>query len=251
MRKKLPKARDAALEAMSFMTREITATVRVGLAAAAGWRGRQHRSERSHDGDDAVVLVHGLMATAGAFAPIVRHFVEAGVTVHTFTFLPGSSLDALARRIDRAVAEDRRARRVHLVGHSLGGLACRWYVQEHAHDARIVQTISIASPFQGVALADAFPDAVRGVVMPLNEQLEHVIKEAPRHLARIPHLSVVAERDPLVRPMKRAVLPGAPSWIAHGAGHNGVLYDEKMQRLLVRTVKQWDVPDEPQLAVAE
>jgi pimeloyl-ACP methyl ester carboxylesterase len=254
MRKKLAthqRARDAALETMAFVAREISATVRVGLSVAGGWRTRAHRPHRRHDGEDAVVLVHGLMATAAAFTPMVRHFLDAGVTVHTFTFLPGSSLDGLARRIDRAIADDRTARRIHLVGHSLGGLACRWYVQEHAHDARIAQTISIASPFHGVDFADAFPDAVRGVVMPLNQQLQRVIDEAPRHLVRIPHLSVVAERDPLVRPMQKGVLPGAPSWIAHGSGHNGVLYDEKLHALLVRSIKRWDAPDEPRVAVAE
>ncbi len=246
MRNKLPKARDAAIEAMASLARELTATVRVGLSAADGWRKRAHRASR---GDDAVVLVHGLMATAGAFGPLVRHLVDAGITVHTFTFLPGSSLDSLARKIDRAIADDHVARRVHLVGHSLGGLACRWYVQEQEHDARIVQTISVASPFYGVTLADAFPDAVRGVVMPLNDQLQRVIREAPRHLARIPHTSVVAERDPLV-PMTKGILPGAPSWIAHGAGHNAVLYDAALHAFLVRSVRRWDV-EEPRVAVAE
>jgi alpha-beta hydrolase superfamily lysophospholipase len=248
MRKKLPKARDAALEAMAFVAREITATMRVGFAAADGWRSRIHEAL---PGDDAVVLVHGLMATAGAFAPIVRRFVDAGVSVHTFTFLPGATLDGLARRIDRAISENRTAQRVHLVGHSLGGLACRWYVQEHAHDARITQTISIASPFQGVGLADMFPDTLRNLVMPLNAQLRHVVDEAPRHLPRVPHLSVVAERDPLVRPMKTAILPGAPSWIAHGSGHNGVLFDEKLHALLVRNVKRRWLVEEPLRSVAE
>jgi len=225
----------SALGWMTFAVREVAATTRVALAARSGWRG--HARPGAHSRDDVVVFVHGLMATAGAFGPMLRHLgSELGIDVHTFTHLPGASLDAIADRTHEGLSKHPAAKRVHLVGHSLGGLAVRWYVQERAHDPRVVQTISIASPFLGIDVADLFPDRLREIVLPPNEQLVRIVEEAPRHLGRVPHLSIVAERDQLVRPAARGILPGAPSFVLHDTGHNGALFHSKVHGAVVREV---------------
>ncbi len=221
--------RHPAVGAAKFVARELAATVRVGLAAPRGWRGRTHTSRIQGPCEDAVVLVHGLLATAGAFSPVVRHLRDVlSLDVRTFTFVPGSTLDRIADAIDDAVAQHRGARRVHLVGHSLGGLAIRWYVQERAHDPRVVQTISIASPFRGVGLADVFPERVRGLAFPVVRQLDRIVDGASRHLHRVPHMSIVAEKDQLVKPVTNGILPGAPSYVLHDTGHNGALFHRKL-----------------------
>src|SRR5262249_22582266 len=87
--------------------------------------------ESVDEGDDVVVLVHGAMATAGAWRPLRRRLEGLGHT-HTATFSYGPAkgvaeiancIEVLLRRIPGNV-------RLHLVGHSLGGLAVRWFVQE-------------------------------------------------------------------------------------------------------------------------
>ena len=227
--------RSAAFGLIASVAREVAATARVAAATGSGWRGRSHSG--AHSREDVVVLVHGLMATGGAFDMLVRHLRnELGIDVHTFSYLPGASLDGIADRIHRGLDQHPDARRVHLVGHSLGGLACRWYVQERAHDERVVQTVSIASPFLGVDLADRFPDLLRGLILPVESQLARIVAEAPRHLARVPHLSIVADRDQLVRPVARGILPGAPSFVLHDTGHNGALFHAKVLTTIVREV---------------
>jgi pimeloyl-ACP methyl ester carboxylesterase len=219
----------------AFALREVAATTRVALAARTGWRG--HARAGAHSRDDVVVFVHGLMATAGAFGPMLRHLgSELGVDVHTFTHLPGASLDEIAERTHRCLVEHPGAHRVHLVGHSLGGLAVRWYVQERTHDPRVVQTISIASPFLGIDVADLFPDRLREIVLPPNEQLARIVERAPQHLSRVPHLSIIAERDQLVSPATRGILPGAPSFVLHDTGHNGALFHGKVHGAIVREI---------------
>lgn len=228
---------------MTFALREVAATTRVALAAGNGWRG--HARPGTHSRDDVVVFVHGLMATGGAFGPMLRHLGgELGVDVHTFTHLPGASLDDIARRTHRCLSQHPDARRVHLVGHSLGGLAVRWYVQEHAHDPRVVQTISIASPFLGIDVADLLPNVMRELVLPPNAQLARIVAQAPKHLQRVPHLSIVAERDQLVRPSARGILPGAPSFVLHDTGHNGALFHGKVHGAVVREIARRIPSDE-------
>ena len=235
-------ARFHPLGAAAFLAREVSATVRVGLAAGRGWRGRSHAG--GHRPDDAVVLIHGLMATAGAFSPLLRRLRdELGVVVHTFTFAPGAGLDSIAQKIHRAIATHETARRIHLVGHSLGGLAARWYVQELAADPRVVQTISIASPFLGLDLADWFPDRLRRLVMPLSSQLARIVSEAPKHLARVPHLSIVADRDQLIQPT-HAILPGAPHYVLHDTGHNGSLFHARLHDALAQQIRRVTADEE-------
>jgi len=237
----LPRIPYPAIGVMKFVARELSATVRVGLAAPRGWGSRTHTAGRPCE--DAVVLVHGLMATAGAFSPVIRHLrEELELDVRTFTFLPGASLDRIASQIARAVFEHPHACRIHLIGHSLGGLAIRWYVQERQHDPRVVQTISIASPYRGIDLADLFPARLRALAFPLQDQLHRIVEQAQGHLARVPHLSVVADKDQLIDP-RNAILPGAPSYVLHDTGHNGALFHPKLFNVITREISR-RVPSE-------
>lgn len=231
-----------AIGAMKFVARELSATVRVGLAAPRGWGSRKHPAAQPCE--DVVVLVHGLLATAGAFSPVIRHLrEELSLDVRTFTFFPGASLDRIAASIARAVGDHPHACRIHLIGHSLGGLAVRWYVQEHPHDPRVVQTISIASPFRGVDLADLLPAKLRGLAFPLEEQLTQIVESAPGHLARVPHMSIVADKDQLIDP-RNAILPGAPSYVLHDTGHNGALFHPKLFDVITREISRRMPADE-------
>jgi pimeloyl-ACP methyl ester carboxylesterase len=240
----LPRLPYPAIGAMKFVARELSATVRVGLAAPRGWGLRSHPAvENGHPAEDVVVLVHGLMATAGAFSPVVRHLrEELELDVRTFSFLPGASLDRIATMIGRAIGAHPHACRIHLVGHSLGGLASRWYVQEHDHDPRVVQTISIASPFRGVDLADLFPARLRALAFPLHGQLERIVERAPSHVRRVPHVSIVAERDQLVTPVS-GILPGSPSFVLHDTGHNGALFHPKLFDAITQEITR-RIPDD-------
>jgi triacylglycerol lipase len=227
-----------AASAVTFVARELSATLRVGLAAPRGWRGKSWR-KADRLGEDAVVLVHGLMATAAAFSPLVRFLHdEFAIDVRTFSFPPGSTLEGIAARIDAAVATHRRADRIHLIGHSLGGLAVRRYVQSERRDPRVVQTVSIASPFAPIALATAVPDPLRRLAFPLQHEIDRLVSGARETLAEVPHLSIVAERDQLVSPASAAILPGAPHFVLHDTGHNGALFHPKLFDAIAHAIEE-------------
>src|SRR5277367_4675492 len=98
---------------------------------------------RAIAGDDVVVLVHGFLATAGVFRPLRAHLErEAGPRVATFSHAPGLGVRRIARQLASLVERIPQGTRIHLVGHSLGGIVVRWYVQEMDGDQRVAQTIS-------------------------------------------------------------------------------------------------------------
>ena len=108
--------------------------------------------------DTPVVLIHGYGHNRSGWFLIERHLRAAGFTnVATLNYNP-LALDVpriAARLSDRieAIRHHSGAERVHVVGHSLGGIVLRWYVQELGGDRVVDTAITIASPHRGTVAA--------------------------------------------------------------------------------------------------
>jgi pimeloyl-ACP methyl ester carboxylesterase len=171
---------------------------------------------------DIVVLVHGFLATAGVLRPLAERLEEeAGVGTASFTHLPGEGIERIAERVADIVSRlPRTASRLHLVGHSIGGLAARLYATEPRADPRIVQTISLASPFEGVRRARLLPGRLRRDLDPESRLLAR-LREGLE--GGVPHFSVAGSHDAVVG--TGAIGLAQDRLLAPGCGHNAVLYD--------------------------
>ena len=182
------------------------------------------------EGDDVVVFLHGLFATAGVLRPL-RSAIARHPFLHTaaLTYLPGVDVPAIAERLRGLLTAIPQGARVHLVGHSLGGIVSRYFALESG-DARVVQTISLASPFGGVPRAAwvAF-DPVRDL-RPESPVLRRILLHP--HAARIPHLSIVAGADTLVASPVAHALPDGDVLVMQGRGHNTLLFDDEVARVV-------------------
>lgn len=110
--------------------------------------------------DTPVVLVHGYGHNRSGWFVLEGHLRRAGFTnIHTVNYNPlRHDVPELAARLAERVNLIRTltgASRVHLVGHSLGGIVVRWYVQERGGDKTVATAVTIASPHQGTATAFA------------------------------------------------------------------------------------------------
>jgi len=189
------------------------------------------------DADDVVVLVHGFFASAGVFRPMKARLVsETGAKVASFTHAPGPGIEIIARRLARLVARIPRGCRVHLVGHSLGGLVARWYVQELGGDARVAQTVSLGSPFGGTEWAKPFPFLVGADLAHGSPLLARLRARAHEH--DVPHTSIVAEDDALVVPSESAVFPRGDVVVLPKLGHNTLLFDPSSVTHVIARVKR-------------
>jgi triacylglycerol lipase len=174
--------------------------------------------------EDIVVLVHGFFASAGVFRPMRERLErDAGAHVASFTHAPGSGVRFIARQLARLIDQLEPTARVHIVGHSLGGVVARWYVQELGGHTRVTQTISLGSPFGGTAVAKAFPFWVGRDLHPESALLTRL--RAGVHKVNVPHTSIVAGLDRMVWPRESAVLPASDVITLNGRGHNSLLYD--------------------------
>ena len=184
-------------------------------------------------GDDVVVLVHGFLASAGVFRPLRRRLErEAGARVATFTHAPGVGIVRIARRLAALVDRIPEGARITVVGHSLGGVVARWYVQEMGGRARVAQTISLASPFGGIDVPPYF------VGNDLHEQsvLLRRLRDGARR-SGVPHTSIVGEDDTLVVGVDTASLGFGEVLVLPERGHNALLFCEKAAALVIDRVK--------------
>jgi triacylglycerol lipase len=177
-------------------------------------------------GGDVVMLVHGLFATAGVLRPLRRDIEDRTAAFTTsFTHPPGPGIPSIARDIARAVRAISGDVRIHLVGHSIGGLAVRYFVQELGGDSRVVQTISIGSPFNGTRPARLFPAPVGRDIAPGSELLARLAQGARQRLG-VPHLSIAGLEDHVV-PTGAELAAGEALRVA-GCGHNSLLYHPRV-----------------------
>jgi len=198
--------------------------------------------DSAEPGEDVVVVLHGLFATAGVLRPLRRHIEQsAPACTASFTYAPGPGVDAIAQSLADLVERLPEGVRIHLVGHSLGGIVARWYLQEHGGDPRIVQTVSMASPFRGTRHARLIPTAAGRDISPGSEILRRLSRRA--HVAaHVPHLSVIAAADRVVT--ERATFEHGDELVIEDCGHNSLLFHPRVPELLSERVRSLRPLDE-------
>jgi pimeloyl-ACP methyl ester carboxylesterase len=185
---------------------------------------------------DVVMLVHGLFATAGVLRPL-RRDIEARTGAYTtsFTHPPGPGIPSIADDIARAVRAISGDVRIHLIGHSIGGLAVRYFIQELGSDARIVQTLSICSPFGGAKPARLLPAPVGRDIAP-GSRLLTCLAEGARQRLRVPHVSIAGLEDHVVP--SGAYLAAGERVSVPGCGHNSLLYHPRVVAEVVARIQR-------------
>jgi len=177
-----------------------------------------------------VFLVHGFAHNWSAFLPLLARLEKAGFRRFVrFNYdsvgdAPEEMAGALARRVHEVIART-GAPRVHLVGHSLGGVVVRVQVGMLGGDAHLGHAVAIAAPLRGTPWGrlPLLPRALRELAprAELLELLEGLEDDRSRWT------TIAGDRDLLVPP-RRAHLEGARQITARGLGHVGLLYAERV-----------------------
>jgi pimeloyl-ACP methyl ester carboxylesterase len=185
-------------------------------------------------GDDVVVFLHGLFATAGVLRPL-RSAIGRHRSLHTaaLTYLPGPGVPAIAAQLRDLVAALPAGAHLHLVGHSLGGIVARWFALESG-DPRVVATISLAAPFAGIPGAAWLGVPTVRDLRPDSAVLRRILLHP--EAARVPHLSIVAGADTLLQAPVSHALPGGDVLVMEGRGHNTLLFDDDVAGAVERRI---------------
>jgi triacylglycerol lipase len=248
------------------LTRELSRTAS-GLAVEAGWTavhllmyplGLMRESERAearrhdfdglspeqrglfHQGVEAaetpILLVHGIVDNHSIFSRLDHTLRRRGFrTVSAYDYglltrdIPAASM-LLGEAIEK-IAANSGYERIHVVGHSLGGLMARYYVQRLGGDARVHTLVTLGTPHQGTQLARALP------LVPLVRQLtpgSPVIRELaePAPGCRTPFIAFHTDLDQLVVPSRSARIEhpdlNASNVAVRGVGHLSMPNNSKL-----------------------
>jgi triacylglycerol esterase/lipase EstA (alpha/beta hydrolase family) len=190
-----------------------------------------------------VILVHGVLVNDGAWFMMRRYLARRAVgPVYTINYGPPYAdiehfAEQLGARIESVCAATGTAR-VALVCHSMGGLVARAYLRQRG-PARLQQIITIGTPHHGSVLAWAFIGRCLAQMRPGNvwlEELNHN-ESAP---APVPIMSIWSRHDSLVAPQGSCELRFAENVALVGVGHNALLGDRDVMRLVIREIARSD-----------
>jgi hypothetical protein len=150
-----------------------------------------------------VLLVHGLVDNRSIFAVMRRSLRRRGfASVCSWNYSPllrdvAKAADDLGAHIERICAQTGHDK-VHVVGHSLGGLIARYHVQRQGGDRRVDSLVTLGTPHGGSVLAHALPTPLVRQLRPGSTVLTELAEPVDRCDTRI--TAVYSDLDQLVLP---------------------------------------------------
>jgi pimeloyl-ACP methyl ester carboxylesterase len=150
-----------------------------------------------------VVLVHGLVDNRSVFTVMRRALRRRGfASVCTWNYSPlqrdvEGAAAALGRHIER-VCRETGHERVHVVGHSLGGLIARYLVQRLGGDRRVESLVTLGTPHGGSRWAHVAPTPLIRQLRPGSALLQELAAPAPGCRTRV--TAVYSDLDQMVVP---------------------------------------------------
>ena len=171
-----------------------------------------------------VILVHGLACNRGNWFWFRRQLEQRGHLAFTIDYAPWFARIAtypaqLARAIDEVLAAT-GARQVTIVGHSMGGLVARAYLDEFG-GGKVARVITLGTPHRGTWMARfGLTPNVRDMA-PGSPWLTALREREAKRSAQ-PYAGftcVFTFHDNLVTPQTNATLPGASQIAVSGIGH--------------------------------
>jgi pimeloyl-ACP methyl ester carboxylesterase len=174
-----------------------------------------------------VLLLHGFADNRSVFVLLRRTLGRhGGPRIESFNHSPLTcdirrAAEILSRRVEDLCERTGHAR-VDVVGHSLGGLIARYYVQRLGGDSRVRTLVTLGTPHSGtraVPLADAHP--IVRQMRPGSDLIEELRAPAPGCRTRF--VSFWSDLDQMMVPVETARLdhPDLDAWNVRvtGIGH--------------------------------
>lgn len=173
-----------------------------------------------------ILLVHGMIDNRSIFALLRRGLVRRGFgRVVSMNYSPLTTdvrvaAARLAEEVEALVAET-GYERIHVVGHSLGGLIARYYVTRLGGDARVHTLVTLGTPHRGTFNAYGWPSNLCRQLRPGSDLMRELSAEVSECRTRF--VAYWSDLDQMVFPQRNASL-AHPDLMTrnvkmHGLGH--------------------------------
>lgn len=176
-----------------------------------------------------ILLVHGMIDNRSVFTLLRRGLRRRGfgrVTSMNYSPLTGdvrTAAAALAQEVEALVAET-GYERVHIIGHSMGGLIARYYITRLGGDERVHTLVTLGTPHQGTYLAYGWPSRLCRQLRPGSALMTELEQPVPQCRTRF--VAYWSDLDQVIIPQSNAALVhpdlNARNVVLHGVGHTSL-----------------------------
>ena len=173
-----------------------------------------------------ILLVHGLIDNRSIFTLLRRGLTRRGFSnifaMNYATVMADVRTAAirLAEEVEEIVAET-GYERIHVIGHSLGGLIARYYVTRLGGDERVHTLVTLGTPHGGTYTAYALGTRLTRQLRPGSPLLQELAEPAPGCRTRF--IAYWSDADLVILPQRNAAIThadlAARNIPLHGAGH--------------------------------
>ena len=173
-----------------------------------------------------ILLVHGMVDNRSIFTVLRRALRRRGFhRVITLNYSPLTrdvrlAATGLATRVEQ-LCEETGFERIHVIGHSMGGLIARYYVQRLGGDERVHTLVTLGTPHGGTRAAQLVPHRLARQLCPDSEVVRELAEPAPGCRTRM--LAVWSDLDQMIVPKRNARLAhpdlDSRNILVRGVGH--------------------------------
>jgi triacylglycerol lipase len=182
-----------------------------------------------------IILLHGLIDNRSIFTLLRRALRRRGFgRVLTLNYSPFTQdVRSAAARLQSLVektCEETGYERVHVVGHSLGGVIARYYVQRMGGDARVHTLCTLGSPHAGTHAARLLPQRLVRQLRPGSPLMEELAAPVPSCRTRF--VAFWSDLDQMIVPKRAARIDhadlSARNVLMRGVGHMSLPIDGRI-----------------------
>jgi len=226
------------LFAVTLIAIETVCLILTILLQPLGWLNRKEKI--SSEQQQTIILLHGLFQSPACWLWIKLCLRHRGFsTVYTIALPPWKDVEILTERLAKRVDELRQAnglQKVHLIGHSMGGIIARNYLQIRGGAHKVDHCLLIATPNNGSKLAPFALSSLGKLLMPGSDFLQRLATAPLPAEARIS--TIYSRHDNIVLPYEHARLDGARNIELTGSGHTSLLFRPRVLRHIVELLKE-------------
>jgi hypothetical protein len=194
-----------------------------------------------------ILLVHGMVDNRAIFTVLKRRLRRRGFgRVVTINYSPVTNdirraARDLAAEVEALVAET-GYERIHVVGHSLGGLIARYYVQRLGGDERVHTLVTLGTPHGGSLPAHLLPVRLCRQLRPGSDLYAEL--DGPATGCRTRFVAFWSDLDQMILPHESARLAhpdlSARNVLVHGLGHMSIPLDGRVVHEITMLLSELD-----------
>jgi triacylglycerol lipase len=194
-----------------------------------------------------ILLVHGMVDNRSIFTVLRRALRRRGfrqvlgINYSPLTRDVRLAATELATRVEN-LCEQTGFERIHVIGHSMGGLIARYYVQRLGGDARVHTLVTLGTPHAGTLPAYLVPHRLARQLRPGSDLVTELAE--PADGCRTRFLAVWSDLDQMIVPKRAARVDhpdlDARNVLIRGVGHMSLPIHGRAVREIVATLAQLD-----------